>query len=610
MLSKNIKWQNELDIFSKFKSLFIIDGNISDYQLVLEGDKVTFKSLQCLINDYYTDQGYKTILFFDHISGFSTPFINSTKGVELVNERLSENSKLIVNSKNLTQVNLFSHVTKTIRLLMSDEYNPTVIVVNLASYLIQSTTNMDDNDFFLFTELLKSSKVQQNNSKKNIVILLADNSNKIPAFLFVDNYNAKVLNIPKPNEEIRNIFIDSFYDNFDSDSKNIVKNKFNFINNTDGFSIVDLTNLLILMKTNNFKLEEIEKAASIIKYGIQENPWSSNALKKKLPMLEQTLSNRVKGQSDAIKQSIDIISRSILGLSGLQHSSNKSKPKGIMFLAGATGVGKTELAKSLAEWLFGSEDSCIRFDMSEYQQPHSDQKLLGAPPGYIGHESGGQLTNAVKNNPFSILLFDEIEKAHPSILDKFIQILEDGRMTDSKGETVYFSNCLIVFTSNLGIYKKDKLTNEKVLAVDSPYTNTNFNFENFKHTIMKNIKSYFNEELGRPEILNRIGENFIIFNYISKEASYEIIQNQLTKITNKLFNEFNIELIIKNNAIISLVDFITSNLSQGGRGIGNIIEKCLINPLSRYLILENNVKKFTIHNIVISQEVIFEYDVK
>lgn len=131
-----------------------------------------------------------------------------------------------------------------------------------------------------------------------------------------------------------------------------------------------------------------------------------------------------------------ILIRAYTGLSGLQHSAKARTPKGALFFVGPTGVGKTELAKSLAQFLFGDEDACIRFDMSEFNHEHADQRLVGAPPGYVGYEQGGQLTNAVKNRPFSLLLFDEIEKAHPRILDKFLQILEDGRLTDGKGETI------------------------------------------------------------------------------------------------------------------------------------------------------------------------------
>ena len=180
----------------------------------------------------------------------------------------------------------------------------------------------------------------------------------------------------------------------------------------------------------------------------------------------------------------------------------------ILFFVGPTGVGKTELSKALAKFLFGDEQACIRFDMSEYAQENSDQKLIGAPPGYVGYEEGGQLTNAVREKPFSIILFDEIEKAakpNPRILDIFLQILEDGRLTDSKGETVYFSESVIIFTSNLGASE-----------VSSSGSN-----EEVAEEFIKIVKNYFDNEIKRPEILGRIGYNNIVpFNFIKdKEFS-------------------------------------------------------------------------------------------
>lgn len=158
----------------------------------------------------------------------------------------------------------------------------------------------------------------------------------------------------------------------------------------------------------------------------------------KLEKLEDIRHDRVKGQDEAIKKVKSVIIRAYTGFSGLLHSTKPHKPKGILFFVGPTGVGKTELAKVTAEFLFGDEDVCIRFDMSEYSQDHSDQRLIGAPPSYVGYDEGGQLTNAVLEKPFCVLLFDEIEKAHPRILDKFLQILEDGRLTDGHGKTVNF----------------------------------------------------------------------------------------------------------------------------------------------------------------------------
>lgn len=286
-------------------------------------------------------------------------------------------------------------------------------------------------------------------------------------------------------------------------------------------------------------------------------------------------------------------------MAGLQHSS-ASKPKGILFFAGPTGTGKTELAKTIAEMLFGDENACIRFDMSEYQQGHSDQKLLGAPPGYVGYEAGGQLTNAIKEKPFSILLFDEIEKAHPSIFDKFLQILEDGRMTDGRGETVYFSECIIIFTSNLGIYDQDELGN-RVLNVDPQ-----MEYEELSEKIITSIENYFKLQLGRPEILNRIGENFVVFDFIREDVAKMILDSQLNKIIANLEKQKNIKMDISETAKNYLVKAAFGNLENGGRGIGNIVEKDFINPLSRYL-FDNKVQSGSsvkVNEIVVGNSII------
>ena len=291
----------------------------------------------------------------------------------------------------------------------------------------------------------------------------------------------------------------------------------------------------------------------------------------------------MKGQDAALGKTLDVIKRAVTGLSGLQGSSH-NRPKGVLFFAGPTGTGKTETAKTLAEKIFGDEKCCIRFDMSEYGQSHSDQKLLGAPPGYVGYESGGQLTNAVRENPLSILLFDEIEKAHPSILDKFLQILEDGRMTDGQGNTVYFSECIIIFTSNLGIYTLDQNGQRRQnVRPDMPYTEV-------CKRVRGAIEDYFKLELGRPEILNRIGENIVVFDFIRPETAEAILDSQIDRIKASLRQDKQIELQLSQQAHETLLRGALSNLDNGGRGIGNMVESLLIDPLARYL-FDHGIKK-------------------
>ena len=190
----------------------------------------------------------------------------------------------------------------------------------------------------------------------------------------------------------------------------------------DGFCLRDLQQMIKLSRQVGGEPAAMQRIIALYRYGETASPWEELS-RAKLDKLQETLGQWVKGQDEAISRVRAVIIRAFTGLSGIQHSRKRAMPKGVLFLVGPTGVGKTEMAKALARFLFGDEDACIRLDMSEYNHEHSDQRLVGAPPGYVGYEEGGQLTNAVKRRPFSVLLFDEVEKAHPRILDKFLQIL-------------------------------------------------------------------------------------------------------------------------------------------------------------------------------------------
>ena len=349
-----------------------------------------------------------------------------------------------------------------------------------------------------------------------------------------------------------------------------------FIDQTNGLYANEIISIISLARKEEIEFAKINEAIKRYKLGIVENEWAKIP-KEKLLNAQTLLGNRVKGQQKSIVKASEVIKRAFFNLSGTQYSKYSNRPKGVLFFAGPTGVGKTELAKSITNLLFGSETNYIRFDMSEFSKDHSDQRLIGAPPGYVGYDMGGELTNAIKQNPFSVVLFDEIEKAHPKIMDIFLQILDDGRITSGRGETVYFSEALIIFTSNLGIYDID----DEGRRVEN--VNIKMSYTEISKNILDSINNYFKFRLQRPEILNRIGENIVVFDFIREDIAIEIFDKMLTSVVENLQEGYKIELIV-DDIKPQLEIACTSSLSMGGRGIGNQLEKVFINPLSTALV--------------------------
>lgn len=287
--------------------------------------------------------------------------------------------------------------------------------------------------------------------------------------------------------------------------------------------------------------------------------------------LEANLQSSVIGQDEAIHSVANIVRRNRMGFS------DSNKPIGSFLFLGTTGVGKTELAKALARYLFHSQDLIIRIDMSEYQQEHSVSRLFGAPPGYVGYDQGGQLTEAVRRKPYSVILLDEIEKAHPKVFETLLQVLDDGRMTDGQGHVVDFKNTIVIMTSNLGAMSIVEHIGEE-------------NFSEMKPAIKQRIVQMLKQRIS-SEFVNRIDE-ILLFNPLSKDAIRKIAILQLTRLKDKL-SKNGINITIDDSAINYIVE-IGFEPEMGARPIKRTIDKHIVDPLAQNLLSAVISKNFTI----------------
>ena len=292
---------------------------------------------------------------------------------------------------------------------------------------------------------------------------------------------------------------------------------------------------------------------------------------KRLLRLEDTLHQRVIGQEEAVSAIAKAIRRGRVGLK------DKNRPIGSFIFLGPTGVGKTELCKALAEAMFGDEKAMIRFDMSEYMEKHTVSRLVGSPPGYVGFDEGGQLTEAVRTKPYSVVLFDEIEKAHPDVFNILLQILEDGRVTDSQGKTVDFKNTVIIMTSNVGA----RLITEKQQSLgfnqaSSEEAAQEADFEKTKDLVMGELKALF-----RPEFLNRV-DDIIVFHKLTKEDTQKIARKMLATLEKKL-RDMDIQMEFTDAAVEAVADK-GYDPTYGARPLRRVIQNQVEDPISEKML--------------------------
>lgn len=560
------------------KKCVMIDGNVGDVYL---DDKNKIVTLREFLEAMLKDMDYQDIVYWDRVEGATGAIdkLTLTDEVEVEGDDYDLGDEEEEAPK--AQQGLFKNPTEILNVVYKnviDKKKKVAFIINWSEYLFSANGLSEDErqNITLLGKALKDRKIDYLNSDCNesVVVIILNKASGLPLSFYQGNPEVEIVTLQKPDRDERKQMVQKIEDSFEvrlkSGTNSLLDNE-----NVECIDMMeDFTNREIIQLSRMSRKEDkmsFDKLFYLFKYGEKENPWEKLE-QARVKNIKKELAERVVGQDEAIEKIEKTVVKAYMGLTGLHKTSSRSMPKGVFFFVGPTGVGKTELSKALAKFLFGDEQACIRFDMSEYAQENSDQKLIGAAPGYVGYEEGGQLTNAIKEHPFSVVLFDEIEKAakpNPRILDIFLQILEDGRLTDSKGETVYFSDTIIVFTSNLG-------ANQVQASADKEGTSKEF---------IRIVKEYFDQELKRPELLGRIGYNNIVpFNFIQdKEFQYKICKSKLKPVIRGIEEKYKLDLEFEKemdaiNYILAAVDS-----AKGGRDILNAINDRLLDPLAMFL---------------------------
>ena len=576
------RWLRDLLRFLPLKSQFVLSGNVRDLQLAHVGSgAVAAQPLLQVLTAELRNAGYGSVMAYEPAGGFRVQRLPGdppgTGEEQLVTLGLQPGG----DGAAAAGTELFA---QTLGRVAAHQGPPIALVADFASRLIVRADNLSPPEHAAFTRALilsHQARARPHGTPPrpymNTVIWIADKEGDLPDWFLIGNPRIRHIPVAKPDGGVRRSLAASLlrtlpgYRDAGPDAARQALDA--FADATEGLLLVDLAAIQQLAKSEGVAFAAIGDAVRRYKVGVTEDPWARLPVDK-IRGGRDWIRTHVRGQDQAVTHVMDIVKRAVTGVGSPRRG---GRPRGVAFFAGPTGVGKTELAKTLTRLLFGDESAYIRFDMSEFSAEHSDQRLVGAPPGYIGYDVGGELTNAIREKPFSVVLFDEIEKAHPRILDKFLQILDDGVLTSGRGDRVYFSEAFIVFTSNLGIYRQEADGSR------TPNVSPSDPFPEVQARVRSEIERHFKLTLNRPEILNRMGENILVFDFIRQGVAEEIFDAMLKDVLGDTAGTVTAPVGIGEEPRRMLRDLCLADLSNGGRGIRNKIEAHLVNPLARAL---------------------------
>lgn len=627
-------WIDELNTQLLRRKHIVLFGNVHD-QFLHSG---TYENLTTIVGDVLRQRGFEIIVGYDFLDGYVFQESRAHTGIaaqarfqEVVRESITRREsapvgravgsattspavtgrppggQLGARANGLSLRRTPREAFGELRLGLSQDSVSVAAVVNLADLLTAESDRYPEAEreaLALLKKCTLEAEILRRGSAmagyRNTIIAVAGDIRRVPHWLYRENPLVSLIHVDLPSREERLCFVSSILDEFfwtgrdapedpaqaAADRETVTAELGDL---TAGMHTLDLEALRVTSHTARISLRprEVSKLVDFFKFGHPEDPWSQLDATK-VRTARETLQERVIGQPSAIDSVVDMLTSAQVGLS-IRGGPKSGRPKGIFFFVGPTGVGKTELAKALTELVFGDEKAFARFDMSEYKEEHAAEKLAGAPPGFVGFDDGGQLTNRVMRQPHSILLFDEIEKAHPRVLDKFLQILEDGRLTDGRGQTAYFGQTAIVFTSNIGSSDITDIDGRQIRpGIMSKIRDAGcvgLSYDEVKKHFKDEVEWHFATRIGRAELLNRLGDNVVVFDVLRPEFVGGIARKFLAQLALTAKERLALELSFSEQIedLVRSAMRQDSNLLYGGRRIATLLETLVERPLNRLL---------------------------